>query len=174
MAAEALRRIYIFSEDAPDIEEGGTPPFAYNDLHDLESLWWIATWKVFFSHIIAEAEVGGIPHQEAASELFGSGSRPDFRMLFLKIKGFFWRRLTWISPKHSHFRTCLRDLRWLLVRGYNSFEAEFPAINLAVLGGTHDEFAELLETARVNATEVESSEGHASELCSLMNKSLIP
>ena len=61
-----------------------------------------------------------------------------------------------------------------LVRGYNSFEAEFPAINLAVLGGTHDEFAGLPETARINAVEVESSEGTASELCSLMDGSPIP
>ncbi|KAE9395583.1 hypothetical protein BT96DRAFT_861761, partial [Gymnopus androsaceus JB14] len=53
MAAETLSHAYLFQPrpldvSAPNNKKPPPPPFAYNSLLDLESVWWILMYVLFF------------------------------------------------------------------------------------------------------------------------------
>jgi hypothetical protein len=112
-----------------------TVPFSHNHLHDLESLWWVAVWVVFYNYF---------------SERTPSNDRPSFtlrdandqlmlaRILFPPALESTTRQIGFQHPKSFH-NTCdglprnkraiylrLNLLRRLLVRDYRVIEAEYP------------------------------------------------
>ena len=41
--------------------ESAAVPFSYNHVHDLESLWWVAVWVVFYNHFSKSQQSGEEP-----------------------------------------------------------------------------------------------------------------
>lgn len=161
MAIEAARRSYAYLpevdedqwaaegralfegriEDARRIQEAELcpPPFFHHDLHDLESLWWIAIWAFFHTHTVLELEAVK-KRDDAYAELFSVHEWREERKMFLASKATFYGGMAWVPSRHHGVKVALNDLRSRLIRKYVEFEAAFPQIRLDVFEGTQDNF----------------------------------
>ncbi|KAI6016911.1 hypothetical protein BKA83DRAFT_4329497 [Pisolithus microcarpus] len=90
MACEVKAQKYLFGPFRVEaLDEDRNLPFKFNPLHDMESLWWIATWTLFY-HVDQE---GGRPSSQQVAnfyELFpgrlDSASRTNAFLTALKYK----------------------------------------------------------------------------------------
>ena len=119
-----------------------SPSFFHNDLHDLESLWWIAIWKVLNCHLTSEASPESIDTKERTRQreltkdlLFPQSNETLNRTLFLQTKVHFRDCLACVQ-----FDTLKRTLdaaRVALVGKYSKFESSFPDVKMQLFDGTH-------------------------------------
>jgi hypothetical protein len=110
-------------------------PFSHNHLHDLESLWWVAVWVVFYNYFLEETSSRDHPSftlQDTAEQLRLA------RTLFPPALDSTSRRDGFQNPK-SFQNTCaglpsnkkaicdgLNFVRRLLISHYNAIEARYP------------------------------------------------
>lgn len=138
-------------EDLARLQDTGRPPrFFHNDLHDLESLWWIALWKLL-KHT-AKFE-GSIQDEERARQrevtinlLFPQSNNTIKRMHFLQTNVHYWDYLTWWPDRT--LKMAMASLRSTLVKKYSKFEASFPEIQTELFDGTHALFRGLFTKCR--------------------------
>ncbi|KAL5525380.1 hypothetical protein ACEPAF_9250 [Sanghuangporus sanghuang] len=134
---------------------GRPPPFFHNDLHDLESLWWIAIWKIFSYYTDFRADLTDDFGKEwnkqrelANSTLFPRSSETTSRRLFLQTNVHYWELLAWFPDHLRTVKRILAALRSLLVKKYSKFEAGFPSIQMHLFEGTHEQFQDLFKRCR--------------------------
>ncbi|KAL5520224.1 hypothetical protein ACEPAG_9437 [Sanghuangporus baumii] len=167
MAAEAVARHYNHLREDEDIEvarrilsqseserrksldnfgkRNDVPIFFHNDLHDLESLWWVAIWELFFNRKCSEVVCEGEHVEEqgrmrliAADTLFHVPGATGERSLFFRRKSVYYEKTEWIPDQLLDIQEILDDARVVLLQKYIDFEAEFPAIRVDVFKGTHE------------------------------------
>ena len=126
-----------------------SPPFFHNDLHDMESLWWVAIFKLFFN--LEDSTMGSSDEcfdervrkrDRAISALFG----PDAvacRRTFLRSTFAFESDVLWMPTYLRNVKGILSTLSGLLLEAYEKFEANFPAINMHAFDGIQDWFQKL-------------------------------
>ncbi|KAL5479042.1 hypothetical protein ACEPAI_2330 [Sanghuangporus weigelae] len=134
-------------EDAKKmIESRRAPPFSYNDLHDLESLWWIAVWEVFNNVDPGEedcrlqSEKQDDRRESAAAKLFPECNELVNRMQFIQATDVYYDELAWMPECLHDVKFILDSLRIELVLSYQKFEATFPSARTQIIDGVHDEF----------------------------------
>ena len=103
---EARRKALVEGrmKDLARLQEHGLPPrFFHNDLHDLESLWWIAVWKLFNYGAKSEASLTSVDlkarakqRQLARNSLFPPSDETLRRTLFLQTNVHYWDYLAWL------------------------------------------------------------------------------
>ncbi|KAL5479067.1 hypothetical protein ACEPAI_2355 [Sanghuangporus weigelae] len=106
-------------EDAALLRNSRRPlPFSHNDLHDLESLWWIAIWELFYHDegLKSDAEHPydkGRDEQRklAAAELFPRSSETDDRRCFLQSGAYYCSSLAWMPDRLHNVKAALNALR---------------------------------------------------------------
>jgi hypothetical protein len=109
-------------------------PFSHNHLHDLESLWWVAVWVVFY-HSFSKEEGDGLTLQDAndqldmAEKLFPPVVDSTTRLNGFKIRSSFKGICNQLPPNKRHAHICLNFLRQQLISHYEDVEAEYPLIN---------------------------------------------
>ena len=135
------------------------PPFFHNDLHDLESLWWVGIWVLFFNIDISDLDTRiddrDIQWRAAVSGLFPGTEDTSDRREFLEKMAIFERRTAWMSSRLRKVKKSFKYLGgWLLLK-YLELEAHFPAIKMELLEGTHATFCTYLERARNSAGGIE-------------------
>ncbi|KAL5479060.1 hypothetical protein ACEPAI_2348 [Sanghuangporus weigelae] len=144
-------------EDLAKLREERLPPsFFHNDLHDLESLWWIAIWELFhrsssFQKSNTDAYDSERDEQRrlAALELFPRSSKTTSRTLFLQVNFHYHGYLLWLPDHLRNIKAALDTIRTTLVHKYVRFEAAFPNIRMELLEGTHDEVHRLFGRCRI-------------------------
>ncbi|KAL5525363.1 hypothetical protein ACEPAF_9233 [Sanghuangporus sanghuang] len=158
MSAEALQRKYLYKPvvkeqhlsymtrlQQPDSETS----FFHNDLHDVESLWWIAVYETFRQGEKYGPKATGKSVQraatkkpktrlEAARQLFPDSGFAEERVGFLNDNGRFIENLAWMPGNLVGTKPFLSLLRETLVRAYVEFEANFPELQMAALQGKQD------------------------------------
>src|SRR6267154_3390760 len=73
---EKVQEIKQLKERAATSTERNQPtifPFAHNHLHDLESLWWVTVWIVFYNHFSKSQQPDEVPlsNLQEAERQFG-------------------------------------------------------------------------------------------------------
>ena len=151
MAIEVAAQRYLFSPK-PKRKRGPTTfdkafsaklqkevtkvPFSHNHLHDLESLWWVTAWVVFYHSFSKGTTPRDCPTLQDANDqllltakLFppvpASAARHDSFQIdgsFLEIHGELPK-----NKRDAHI--CLDLLREVLISHYEDVEAEYPLIN---------------------------------------------
>ncbi|KAL5479068.1 hypothetical protein ACEPAI_2356 [Sanghuangporus weigelae] len=182
MAVEAAGRIYTYLPEEDDDEfeaehramvEGRvadirlkekterSTPFFHNDLHDLESLWWIAVWVLFSSRPVSDDGTENAEDSErdeqreaASSVLFPSVELRRERRLFLQSKDDFYARVAWMPDRFRSIKVVLNTLRRSIVRKYSKFEADYPDFRDDALEEAHDEFLKHLGRCKELASGV--------------------
>ena len=129
------------------------PRFFHNDLHDLESLWWIPVWKLFRDdcfYLAMDARDDAdrdVMRRAVFSNLFGA---PDgHRWSFFNNQGIYERETTWIPDELHLVRYLLTSLREAIICNYNRFEAEFPSIRTDLLAEAHEKVSLHFEAGRL-------------------------
>ena len=124
--AERMQRAKLQNEPA-------TVPFSHNHLHDLESLWWVSVWIVFYHHFSTTSQSGDKPPlslSEAESQLalartlFPPVSQSAPRQNSLRVP----LRDTCLSlpSNKSVIRTYLDLLRLSLITHFQAIESTLP------------------------------------------------
>jgi hypothetical protein len=123
-------------------QDGGTlpedepkKPFSYNHLHDLESLWWIAVWVVFYNHFsegTTSPDRPSLTLQDAsrqfnlAETLFPLALESTTREhVFQKDKDFL-KKCEGLPRNRKAICLLLDFLRQLLISNYKIVEANHP------------------------------------------------
>ncbi|KAJ3833951.1 hypothetical protein F5878DRAFT_631676 [Lentinula raphanica] len=116
-------------EDAAPVPMAGPkPPFSYNPLHDLESIWWIIVYVLFFnddkSFRSPEPEI----RQEQMEKLFHGRLDSYERQQFLEDvgEGDIANLKKWISPTLLPALNLLFPLASKLITAYTSSEKTYP------------------------------------------------
>jgi hypothetical protein len=144
-------------QNATKYNQSTQSPFIHNHLHDLESLWWVAVWVVFYNHFFesqSSKEACPLNFQQAESQLASA------RTLFPSIMESAKRLLGF---QHSFPQVCsdlpsnkqaicngLDILRESLIDHYLNVELTLPrSVNLAASGDDiYDIFRKLFSEAQ--------------------------
>ncbi|KAL5525362.1 hypothetical protein ACEPAF_9232 [Sanghuangporus sanghuang] len=167
MAIEAAARCYLYLPELSNDEFGAQfaalldgrleeaekmidsscpPPFSYNDLHDLESLWWIAVWELFNNISPGESAVRSqsgeqdVRRESAAAKIFSGCSAVVNRQQFIQAANVYYDEVAWMPECLRSVKHILDFLRIELVRGYRKFEATFATARTQILDDIHDGF----------------------------------
>ncbi|KAL5498447.1 hypothetical protein ACEPAH_2589 [Sanghuangporus vaninii] len=131
------------------------PPFFHNDLHDLESLWWIAVWALFNNHIVpmsgivcSQTEEQDFQRESVAAELFSENNAAESRRLFIQAMDDYYNQVAWMPECLRSVKILLDSLRTELVLSYRKFEASFISTTTEVCDGVQDEFQRLFASCR--------------------------
>lgn len=127
-------------------DEYKVPPFQYNPLHDLESLWWVAVYFVVMRETVRPdddpssdpAESVTQSQQEYARELFS-----DYRTRFWTVSdhGRFLQDAK-VLPAHTNkLVLALEKLRQYLRNAYSKWEYDFDKPSSECAGTLHGTFA---------------------------------
>ena len=117
--------------------------FHYNPLHDLESLWWIASHFLLTRTVMREGDDGewavdSVEHyrqlRNIASEIFGER---DFMQFVMTTSTYLPSKVKLMHPSTRDALKRLIDARRELVRAYRVAEKDLNAINLDVVEGVH-------------------------------------
>jgi hypothetical protein len=96
--------------------------FYHNSLQELESVWWLATWIIFFHYPVRTA-IGSLIAQKAAiNELFPR-ILPNDRSLFIDVSMKFNMVVDSLHVDFRPYGRRLDDLRAALGKAYSNFEA---------------------------------------------------
>ncbi|KAL5479070.1 hypothetical protein ACEPAI_2358 [Sanghuangporus weigelae] len=182
MAVEASRREFIYLPerccDVPDLDDPAwhekeevfgamqtfvsCPPFFHHDIHDLESLWWIAVW-IFFTYFVAfgQAAEEGISEEQHLKRrhiyerIFPRNGRVDDRGLFLDNRRLFELMVLWIPRHLFRIKNALNALRGLLTQKYREFESKFPETEVHLFDEVHDMFRVVFTKCRETFRDAE-------------------
>ncbi|KAL5520260.1 hypothetical protein ACEPAG_9473 [Sanghuangporus baumii] len=131
------------------------PPFFHNDLHDLESLWWIAIWELFNNHIVPlsgivyfQTEEQDFQRESVAAELFSENNAAESRRLFIQAMDDYYNQVAWMPECLRSVKILLDSLRTELVFSYRKFEASFTSNPTEICDGIQDEFQRLFAKCR--------------------------
>ena len=108
MAIEIASECHYFSPTPLSFTGFQMPniPVRFNAIHDMESLWWISKWFLFFFDVTREPHIDSTERDVTRSRLFFFGH--DARMNF---------RYKWLTrPKTDIIPVCYRELQKALVR----------------------------------------------------------
>ncbi|KAL5525405.1 hypothetical protein ACEPAF_9275 [Sanghuangporus sanghuang] len=146
----------------PELKCDLGPPFFHNDLHDLESLWWIAIWELFvyrgYSELCRSLNVEeDNTRKSAARALFQNSELFGDRTLFLQNIWVYEERTSWMPVMFGDIHRFLNALRALLLAKYKKFEEEFPEVKPDMIEGTHDSLSWLFEACRTSADKIEAT-----------------
>ena len=111
-------------------------PFSHNHLHDLESLWWVAVWMVFF-HYFSEGTTprDRLALQDAkdqlrlAEKLFPPVPASTARRDSFQIPELFEETCKQLPHDKEDAYIGLDFLREHLIKHYKAIEANYPLIN---------------------------------------------
>jgi hypothetical protein len=153
----------IFRElEANRVPEISIVPFVHNHLHDLESLWWVAVWLVFYNefHVTPQSnEVvsGNLLHVQRqiclAQTLFPSTPRGMSRQIAFQHS--FQERCQGLPSSKKEICSYLNALRRILILGYTKVEATLP--NSIDLMASKDNIYECFKEAFTSLQEQEFS-----------------
>src|SRR5712672_3089707 len=120
-------------------QDGGTAPkaipFSYNHLHDLESLWWIAVWVVFFNHFSEGTPTPDRPslsledasrQLKSAQTLFPLALESTTREHVFQKDEDFLEKCEGLPSNRKAICLLLDFLRQLLINNYKIVEAKHP------------------------------------------------
>ncbi|KAL5520262.1 hypothetical protein ACEPAG_9475 [Sanghuangporus baumii] len=164
MAIEAAARCYLYLPELSNDEFGTQfaallegrleeaeqmidscrpPPFSYNDLHDLESLWWIAIWELFSNISPVGSSQSGeqdVQRESAAAKIFSGCSAVVNRQQFIQAANVYYDEVAWMPERLRNVKFILDSLRIELVRSYRKLEATFLTAQTQILDDIHDGF----------------------------------
>jgi hypothetical protein len=127
--------------------DGSRPPFKFNCIHDLESVWWIALW-VLFLHVPLGDDKDRSAQILKAAELFPSvgGSSSRVTAFTGGIQDF----LQLLAPAFQPSARRLIEARALLVRRYRRAE-KGSSINETAFDGIHKNLRAIWRKARIES-----------------------
>jgi hypothetical protein len=140
---------YMFTPDNAQVDP---PRFKFNRIHDLESIWWIAVWILFYH--VPQIERGDLDAQDAqasqASELFPVGSSIH-RYSFLCQSRNIVKRFKVLPPAFQLCLNAILDARDIITNAYKIAE-QGNVINEAAFDNVHKQLARIwrTEAGRVN------------------------
>ena len=120
------------AEDSDEGTAGTAVPFFPNHLHDLESLWWVAVWVVFFNYFSVEKTSPSVTSQDTMQQLqLAQTLFPLTLENFTRRDGFkdpqAFEDTCAGLPSNKKFATAHLDfLRQLLIEHYTAIEEEYP------------------------------------------------
>ncbi|KAL5496140.1 hypothetical protein ACEPAH_3057 [Sanghuangporus vaninii] len=127
-------------------ENANIVQFCHNDLHDLESLWCIAIWKLFFHRSNVDEELDEESAALADSE----------REKAIHGKQAYGDAIGWMNDTFYELAGILNQFRVLLTTRYRDFEASFPCVDWGRLQGTHKEIQQIFEQCREYAFDIKT------------------
>ena len=115
-----FRTIRIRAGDNP-------PPFLHNYLHDLEGLWWIAMWSLFYTLPSARVQdvqlASKLPQEQAAASIFPlSMTGSERRRTFLASNRDFAQRTACLPPEYASVIQSMRKAADLLCDLYSDLQ----------------------------------------------------
>lgn len=151
---EVMQGAELLRQD--DVERTAVP-FSHNHVHDLESLWWVAVWMVFYNHF-SKSQQSGAEHLsslldaqrqlELARILFPTymksiDRRDGFQRSFLKTCGD-------LPSSKKAICAYLNALRRVIIRHYVLIESKFPqSVDLsASMDDIYGKFNEVFATSK--------------------------
>ncbi|KAL5479081.1 hypothetical protein ACEPAI_2369 [Sanghuangporus weigelae] len=154
IACEALKNNYLHlpEADAQAILEGkvslaqmsgrDNPSFFHNGLHDLESLWWVALWILFFNRDASDAvnEALDKSRELAMNKLFPRTDEHEHCASLLESMARYVEAVGWMNGTFQVIGNSLNMLRALLVVKYKAFEATLPNLSWETIDGTQHIF----------------------------------
>ncbi|KAL5525403.1 hypothetical protein ACEPAF_9273 [Sanghuangporus sanghuang] len=142
-------------------------PFFHNGLHNLESLWWVAVWLLFFNRDGSvendqNSDEDGEEDEEDENDqddlresliqkLFPCGIITEERGRFLQYTTDYLKSIQWMAGKFSLVAFKLNHLRAALISKYIDFEATFPKKSWGMLEGMQYVFLQHFEECRKQA-----------------------
>jgi len=150
MSIEVAAQKFLFPPSEPELTEldevlnamkkkTGAPsqpktkaPFSHNHLHDLESLWWVAVWVVFYNDFPTSGNRPSLTIQDTkdqikqAQKLFPPVSDSATRLLGFQRPSEFRDICEQLPPEKGHLYDILDVLRRVLIRNYKAIEANLP------------------------------------------------
>ncbi|KAJ3837512.1 hypothetical protein F5878DRAFT_622228 [Lentinula raphanica] len=172
MAAETMRNVYLYLPDnnkkAPpkslldplnpaEEEEDAAPipvaeseyPFSYNPLHDLESIWWIIVYVLFFNDDESFHSLEPDIRQEQMEKLFHGQLDITDRQPFLKELSIGYIKVLkkWLSPTLYPALDLLVPLASDLITAYTNSEETHPNEIGEHHFNIHNTFTKYLKTA---------------------------
>ncbi|KAL5479078.1 hypothetical protein ACEPAI_2366 [Sanghuangporus weigelae] len=172
-SVEAVRRAYDHLPDNDDvllarlsswaglsvkeIVEKLSFPFFHNDLHDLESIWWIATWVLFFNRVCRDLsdEEQDYYRLLAAKAIFHIAGSPTDRTLFFQTPTVFEEQTAWVPDELRDMTRFLNAIRRILLVSYEKFEKELPEVRTDVFEGIHEKLLLVFDACKNTAIEIE-------------------
>ncbi len=141
-------------------------PFSHNHLHDLESLWWVAVWVVFYNYIS-----NGAPSRDRSSSALKAASDqlelaealfPPARDIATRQNNFqyltsFLRTCGRLPRNKKDMRDGLEFIRRRLVKHYRLIEAGYPeSVDLDLSrDDIYDGFTQVFTTLETNTHDLE-------------------
>ncbi|KAL5496159.1 hypothetical protein ACEPAH_3076 [Sanghuangporus vaninii] len=157
MASEAIKHRYLFSIC------GAETPFFHNDLHDLESLWWIVIYMIFFmldtSFDVEPVQAKLIKRRNTLQALFPRSNTTKARQFFITNEHTFFDNLSWLPEKLLDLRWTLTVLRKDLTDYYIEFESKFPNIRVETFEAAHNAFVRTFKLCEAIATRIQQETG---------------
>ncbi|KAI5115302.1 hypothetical protein M0805_003528 [Coniferiporia weirii] len=117
--------------------------FFYNDLHDMESMWWIPIWMLFFHDNEAQRETDGLKMSNRSlcvRQLFPRNLNTSDRKKFLDDKKSFLTAVSRLPKSFAHLVEVLELLMDLLRGMYRDSEASLPKFDRDVYKNELHEF----------------------------------
>jgi hypothetical protein len=120
------------------MKQANEAPFLHNHLHDLESLWWVAVWVVFYHRFSEPTTPGDHPSltlQDAegqlnlAKRLFPSVLKDFDRRDGFKITRTFQNIYRRLPPNKQNTYRDLNFIRQQLISHYQAIEAKYPLVD---------------------------------------------
>ncbi|KAN0129256.1 hypothetical protein V8E53_012955 [Lactarius tabidus] len=128
LPVEAIALEFLFLNERPSFGRIETP-FRYNAVHDIESIWWLGVWMMYFfkpeGH--EESTQKSKRRQRETIEVFPGTLNYYGRLLFLdRSNHFFHSTGAWIAAESRRADEILNDVRTLLLKLYMDLEETFP------------------------------------------------
>ena len=115
-------------------------PFRYNAIHDIESVWWVGVWMIFFHKPggYNEPEEESLDLQRETNRVFSGTLFSDGRLSYVKDTEVFLRYTEgWILDEFLPAVGTFDAVRTMLLEVYQEIEETFPD-GLLILSATAD------------------------------------
>ncbi|KAJ3558271.1 hypothetical protein NM688_g1022 [Phlebia brevispora] len=134
---------------ARPIEHLKSPPFRYNPLHDLESVWWIMVYFLLTKEVFVAGDLDS-SSSVIASDTQGYNAECLFydlasRRDTVRHLGDFARRVQDVSPVMSGIGTILENTRIQLVNMYRRVEKDLHTLNYDCIRLLYEPFSQCFE-----------------------------
>ncbi|THH03742.1 hypothetical protein EW145_g6041 [Phellinidium pouzarii] len=142
--------------DEQKVKSQGTGVW-YNTLHDMESMWWIAVWKLFLHEDLSEkrTEMERIFQAYKANLIFPHLIIPTERFSFLANKSVFADFTSYLPDSFKKVVDDLNELRTFLLLRYTRAEVEAPdIIDEGAFKGVHDDFITYFKEGKIKAAGI--------------------
>ena len=143
-------------------DKGTEVPFSHNHLHDLESLWWVAVWVVFYNNFSDGTPSPSLKRRDVekqlnlARTLFPPASNDTDRRDGFQARKTFQRTCEGLPRNKKLIYDRLNLLRRLLIQHYNLIEAGYP-LSVDPNSSTdfiYDEFTRLFSNSKTDSHDL--------------------